>query len=538
MQTRPISKQAHICLTAFGAFYLAFVFLMNWLIESWRSNVLEQQPQPILLYLACIIAVFGLACLCLHLLSSRRLPSFEHSPVRGRLSPALFLIVSACAAAVYLAYLAAYYPGGYSADTAMQWEQAHSMVFDDHHPFFHTFFFVVLTRLWNNYTFLLLVQILAFSCGLGYLAATMQAWGFRLRFVLPVCALIALATPTRDILMFFWKDTALSVFFLYLLSHIFNIALSGGKWLKKANHWFFTAVLLACITLVRHNAVLLTAPMLVLMLLFLPSPRRACLKMTALVLLLVIGVKGPLYALFDVDTSNDSYLETTGLPMTILFSSYVYSPDTMPQEAFQLLEQLEDHETAVQNYEFGNYNSIKWFWDMDYAEAQDKLAQTPIADFMQLTLETVRGNPSLAVHSVVELTDVVWDPVGLHYHLVDTPRRDSPAYFPIPENVSLFCAGLFERIDSVLDAGPFQKISCQLGVLILIMLLACYLSIHHFHGWSALWIILPIMCYNFGTMLLLCGPDYRFFHFNCIAAYPLAMLLLSRPRKMENETCI
>lgn len=39
---------------------------------------------------------------------------------------------------------------------------------------------------------------------------------------------------------------------------------------------------------------------------------------------------------------------------------------------------------------------------------------------------------------------------------------------------------------------------------------------------------LPILAYSYGTMLLLCGPTYRFFHFDSVIFVPLCLLLLSR----------
>lgn len=533
MSAKPVSKIWHVLLTLFGAGYLTFVFLSKPFINA----AVSPGPQSVWVYLLCAVAFFCLCCGLLHVLAVRRTIVFHHSPTRAQLSPAFFAIAAICVFLLYFAYLIAWQPGGFSPDTAMQWHQAHTMEFDDHHPFFHTFLFVVLTRILDNYTFMLLCQIFFFACGMAYLAATMRAWGFRLSVIIVICAVMALASPTRNIVLYFWKDTAMSVFFLYLLSHIFNIMLTDGLWLKKPLNLISTAVLLACITLVRHNAILLTAPFLVLLLIQFASVRRSCIKLIALVLVIVIGVKGPLYHFFNVNSTSDSYLETTGLPMTILFSSYVYSPETMPPEAYAFLETLEDHETACERYKLGNYNSIKWNWDMSYSEAQKKMEAMPIADFLNLTLETIRGNKMLAAYSVVKLTDMVWDPVGAQINLVDPPKGDPPSRSLLFESMQEHVFSFFQTLDVVFASNAFQRLASQLGILILIMLFACYISIHRMHFWRSLWVVLPVMCYNFGTMLLLCGPDYRFFHFNCLAAYPLAVLLLSQARQTQSKPC-
>lgn len=534
MKKSAVPNWIHILLTGFLSAYLTFVFSANSLIDTFveRSNELGQ-AQSLAIYLLFAILLFAFFFVGLSVLVKRWKLCFHCNSVRKPLSVKVFAGVALAVFLIYLTYLFAEYPGGFSPDTQTQWEQAHTGHFNDHHPVFHTFFFVLLTAIWDNYTFMLLVQLLAFACAAGYLAATMHAWGFRLSVVLVICFSFALTQPSRHILMFFWKDTTLSIFFLFLLSHIFNIMLTRGEWLKKPANWITSAVLLACITLFRHNAILYTAPLLLLMLIDLPGARRTCLKLTALVLVLVIGVKGPLYSFCNVEKNNDTYLETTGLPMTILFSSYVYSPETLSDEAYFFLERFVDHETAVNDYVFGNYNSLKWTWGMDYDEAQQLISEMPIGDFLRITLETIQGHSTLALQSVFRLTGMVWDPLSTQYGLTSPPSGAAPELLSIPDEWQSRSQTFWQLMDGVFSGHIFQKLTSQLGVLNLLMLLACFISIYRFRGWSSLWLILPVLCYNFGTMLLLCGPDYRFFHFNCLAVYPLIVLLLSRAREAK-----
>ena len=46
-------------------------------------------------------------------------------------------------------------------------------------------------------------------------------------------------------------------------------------------------------------------------------------------------------------------------------------------------------------------------------------------------------------------------------------------------------------------------------------------------GWKAMTLALPVLAYSYGTMLLLCGPTYRFFHFDSVIFIPLCLLLFS-----------
>ena len=45
--------------------------------------------------------------------------------------------------------------------------------------------------------------------------------------------------------------------------------------------------------------------------------------------------------------------------------------------------------------------------------------------------------------------------------------------------------------------------------------------------------IFPMLIYDFGTMLLLTGGDFRFFHFNFVIIIPLLYLILSGSKNHE-----
>jgi hypothetical protein len=55
------------------------------------------------------------------------------------------------------------------------------------------------------------------------------------------------------------------------------------------------------------------------------------------------------------------------------------------------------------------------------------------------------------------------------------------------------------------------------------------------NGASALLLVVPSAAYNLGTMLLLCGADIRFFHFNVVITLPLVLALLSKRDDHEQK---
>lgn len=530
MKNCTINKFLHHILTAFVSVYLTFVFLIRPVINT--AVIKGESFHPVLSLIICAV-FFGFVYFVLHH-TSRHAPLFlKHCDAKKRFSRPLFWGVSAAVFVVYIMYLLADYPGGFSPDTLWQWEQAHTLDFNDHHPFFHTLLFWLLTRIWDSYTFMLLVQIAAFSLGFGYLAATMYAWGFRSVSDPAVhrhwCVFLC-NTQHCPVLL----ERLRSIGFLFVLPFAyFQHSSQQRRMAEKTRNWIASSILLACITLVRHNAILLTAPMLILLLLSYPRIRRISLKLITVVLVLIIGVKGPLQTFCGVEPVPSTYLETTGLPMTILCSAYALAPDTMPPEAYAFMETLAPQDQFAQLYQFRNYNSVKWAFSF----TENQLSPVPVSEFLGMVWKTAVGNPMLALRSVLELTAMVWELSGHHYDLSIAPYGTPPAYVPISSQIQPIFEELFQVVDSAFAGSLVQKFTSQLGILNLALILALYFSIHKTHGWSALWIVLPILCYNFGTMLLLSDLDFRFFHFNCLAAWPLVMLLFSKPAGIQSETC-
>ena len=73
----------------------------------------------------------------------------------------------------------------------------------------------------------------------------------------------------------------------------------------------------------------------------------------------------------------------------------------------------------------------------------------------------------------------------------------------------------------------------NIGIIILIALFAAVTNVGRGNLGRA-FMVFPMLIYNFGTMLLLTGPDFRFFHFNFVIIIPLLYLILSG--RKSNET--
>jgi len=66
------------------------------------------------------------------------------------------------------------------------------------------------------------------------------------------------------------------------------------------------------------------------------------------------------------------------------------------------------------------------------------------------------------------------------------------------------------------------------GLNLFTLALAGGYSLRRRRGLHTLLLILPSAAYNIGTMLMLCGGDYRFFQFNAVITIPLVLVCLGR----------
>lgn len=517
--------------------YLSFVFVGKTLIEiCYRKKAIMSQygmSYFFVIYLVIFIAAFVGFYFLLVFLSRKGKSLFKVQKQKGKLSAGLFIGVFLPILFVYLIYFYIYYPCSISMDNLHQWAQAHTMQLNDHHPVFHTLLIRLATLVVDSYPFMVFIQIILLAVGIAYLSVTLKAWGLSTPVVLLVSFVLGYGVHTRAIMFFVWKDTTMSLFFLFLLAQMVNIFLSRGEWLKKPLHWISMAILLAMITLVRHNAILFTLPLAVLLILTYSKVRKSSFLACALCLALVLGVKGPLYSALNVTPAEDSYAEVIGIPMTILSSIYSLEPEKMTDESYQFMSTFASQEEFSEKYIFGNYNSVKWQY-----VTQQKLSQaapSPV-QVLSMTVDAIRADKLLAAVSILELTDFVWEPTMNEVVYTGATKGEALGHcnLTIVPELEMFCYEISDILYNAFSGNVFNALSSQLGVLILVMLLAWYISQKE-HGLSGLWLVLPILCYNFGTMLLLCGDDARFFHFNCFAAYPIAILLLSRCAEQATE---
>ncbi|MEG2206900.1 MAG: hypothetical protein RR065_02240 [Clostridia bacterium] len=423
------------------------------------------------------------------------------------------------------AFFAAY-PGGVSYDAANQWQQAHTGEFNNWHPLFHTLLIWMATRLWDSYPFVVCLQILAFAAAMGYLSQTLNRHGVPAWLALTAQALATASPLVKSTLMGVCKDNAMCIGVLVLTAQSINLLYTKGAWLAKARNAVAFGLMLAFVTLVRHNALLYTLPLLACVLATVHGHGRRKALVCGVLAACVLGVQGPLYGALDVVYPSNTLEEAVGIPMTILCNQKQDDPALLSAETNAFLDTLADAEAWQTVYQRDRYNSIKFTYP------RELIAKLPPEQLLRMTLDTVRANPRGAFDTVNAVTDLVWGVSG--GEAVDTVHNSGDleeARYGIAWLNRLGDA-LCQLIDVPMSIAPIAWLTRNLGVAQLALLVLALWALRRL-GVRALALAVPALLYNLGTMLLLCGADARFFQFSMAVCLPSMLALLYAPTARE-----
>lgn len=422
-----------------------------------------------------------------------------------------------------MVYYYAYFPGSFDWDNLDQWWQIQNHQYDTWHPVFHTLIIALFSKIVNHYGFAVFMQLLLYSLICGYLIYTMAKWRFP-KWALFLTEFFLAANPqTHRILLFMWKDSMLTLFMLLFTVYLLNTCLSGGAWLKKKRNLAVWILVLISISMVRHNSILFTIPFLVMAILFFKEIRKESVISLVLMLAGMMIIKYPVYELVGASRPEQTYVETVGVPMTILCNIHEAAPESLSPEAAEFLSSI-GPEKRWQIYEMGNYNSFKFV-----TNANAVISETGPGEFLKFTARTIGNAPGLSIQALYQVTRMVWDVRGdTQWHAdLEFQLRENEWGFAYVENRAGMREVLNDFDEWVMDS-PVDMLFSYNGLhLLALILCTLFVFVKKGKGWKAMTITLPLLAYSFGTMLLLCGPTYRFFHFNSVIFVPLCLLMFA-----------
>lgn len=471
----------------------------------------------------CAFAALCAGCYWLLGRACARWAAFSLPAAAVRRPARVFWLALGICALVFGCAFAACWPGGVSYDASNQWRQAHSGEFNNWHPVFHTLLIWLVTRVWDSYPFAVAVQIAAFSAAMAYLTATLHRHGVPAWLALTAHALVCASLPVRNTLMYLGKDSAMTTGVLILTAHAVRLMATRGEWLRRPRNAAAFAAALAAATLLRHNGILWTLPLALCALGCFPAARRYAALAMAGAALLLLAVRGPLYGALDVVYPSNTAEESVGLPMTVLGDVKRRAPDALDAETTAFLASLAPDEAWNEVYRLHDYNSIKFTYD------RELIAERSPMEILSMAGRAAAAAPRVAFEAVNGVTGLVWDVTGKNqgYETVSN-SGDLPQARYGRATLNALGAAALAVIDAPMDWLPVRWLGQNIGVQLLGLLLLALWTIYR-RGTDALLLALPVLIYDLGTMLLLCGQDARFFQCSMAVCIPCALMLLYLP---------
>ena len=429
----------------------------------------------------------------------------------------LFIAVAVIVFLLRLIWILAYYPGSFGVDMINQYRQALRGSYNDWHPVWHTIlFYTIPLKIFEKPAAIIILQNIYLALILGYMAVTItEIWN--VQAAIASVAYIVLNPYTGYITLFPQKDVAFAMGGL-LCSIIAVKLVLKREGTNKLWKLIVFGILLSWTTLFRHNAILFTAPLIAV--LAFHVNKKTWLNIFAAFAVSLFVIKVPLYSALGVEKPGNRVVESTGLPLSVIGNVVKVMPDRLGEELSEFAYSVAPQEIWVNDYRCGNFNSIKWQKGVDTSAVEKQ----GYFGMLKLMINSFKLSPQASFRALFALTDIVYGfETGLEgnvgasitendFGIAYTDVRNS-AYTKLVSTYSSFINGTVFKYLRTYGVSLFVMLVFVLG----------RLKFNSWKSWKRAFMLAPIFCYDFGTMLLLTGADYRFF----IITFMVAPLMIT-----------
>lgn len=242
-----------------------------------------------------------------------------------------------------------------------------------------------------------------------------------------------------------------------------------------------------------------------------------------------MAVKIPLYSALRVGKPDKRVMETTGLPLSVISNVAKSHPERLNEETADFVEKLVRGKSELLNsYNVIGFNSIKWA-GCDFSQIEEK----GVRGILRMMFHCIRVAPKTSARAMIGLTIPVYG--------IEVACRAGDGITENNFGLKACPVKLIAKLKRIYAAGisrtPLKYLFSNIGTLILVMF-AFILFKTDFtkkEDLKRMFLCLAIFIYDFGTMLLLSGPDVRFF-FVTFLVWPLVVLVMSQKSRAAERT--
>ncbi len=445
---------------------------------------------------------------------------YRRDPVTGRQCVYAYLAGTCACIFILMLWYIAFRPGFYGPDNMAQLSQAVSGHYDNWHPIWHTLVFYTLpVRLTGWAGSVVPFQMICFSLCIGYMCMVLY------RYIGKACAVIVFAyvclNPlTGYVLLDPLKDVPFAIAGTIAMTMTAAICFSRGEWSDNRYRCVILGFILANATLLRYNGILFTG-LLMIALVFNLRFRRWILILAGFAATMVI-VQGPVYHLIDAEISDTEVVQVVGLPMSVIGNAVRETPDLLDPEITEFAYSYAPAEVWEERYARGNFNLMKY----GGVQNPNVVEETGALKITAMAAKCLVQSPQASMDALFALTDFVYgldiqDKADIDIMHGDIMDND----YGLEYNGNQTLAGLLDRCAGLLKVRGwnfFRKMG--FGILMVMIVILSRLKWTSANSWKRILLCLPVLAYDFGTMLLLSGHDARFFFISFMVC-PIAVIV-------------
>ncbi|MBB3907746.1 DUF6020 family protein [Anoxybacteroides rupiense] len=431
---------------------------------------------------------------------------------------------------VWTLYLLAIFPGGMTADSIYQWEQAHTGKFNDWHPLMYTFFIMILTKIWDSPAVIGLSQIIIISLIFGYCMRQFEKAGVK-PFLLWIISIIFALSPINGIYSItIWKDVLYSTFILLFTTLVFNLVITNGKWIKRNTHFFLFIMTALGVIFFRHNGFAVCLVMLVILLICFRETWKQWVFSIFFIVAAHYIVTGPVFTYLKVVSADPN--EALSIPTQQLARVVAYNGNLTDEQA-DYLNQILPLELWKKNYNPYLTDPIK------FAKQYNRSAIFPdhLSDYLRTWWDICMQNPKLVIQAALKQTSLVWQ--------MNQPNDGYTSTFV----TNVFYGNKFglknEIIFSPLTLAvkkylsisdtTFKPLIWRPAIYTFFILLFTFVAFLR-NNWKA-WLVPLIVLLNTGTVLAaLPAQDFRYLYSNSLVFFIAFLFAFVSYKKKEMRT--
>ena len=463
-----------------------------------------------ILPLFCIIQIVTASFFCERIKKMQINYIINHN--KNEKAVVIFVLCFVIVFAGQLLYWFAYYPGGFNLDALGQWDQIHGrQPLNNWHPVLTTFFYWFLTRFNDSFEFCILVQLILFAFTISYFLKELFKNGVSESFVFISSIIIAVnpAVGMNNICLI--KDVPFTIVTIWAFFVTYKLYLSAGECITHISNRIAFVIILSSLSLIRHNAVFLTIPLVVITFIVYKQYYKYFLRVIISSLLVLIFTETVIFSLLKVQQHSNFTGEISGIPMAIMANAYVNDYENTPEEVKLFLEEIAPYSEWEDRYIVGEWDSCKWEFG-----GIELLKKESILKILRMCGETIISCPQSSYASLRENTRLVWQVVGRSYWRPWVYIEENESGIGRENSIYEFEYLVEYSENNVL----MSTLLWNIGLIIIILLILNWVSFVK-KKYKSILFIGPIIIYNFCTMCLLSGPSFRYFYFNSVMIFPI-----------------